>query len=45
MTTNEVVIFKSDFETGLLSKILSLPIAGTYPKDAMLFPDDQHLVS
>lgn len=45
MTTNEVVIFKSDFETGLLSKILSLPIAGTYPKDAMLFPDNQHLVS
>lgn len=45
MTTNEVVIFLADQEKGTLKKILSLPIAGTYPKDAMLFPDNKHLVS
>ena len=45
MTTNEVVIFKPNKRTGLLTRILSLPIAGDYPKDAMLFPDNLHLVS
>ncbi|MCD7738614.1 MAG: lactonase family protein [Lachnospiraceae bacterium] len=42
---NSVVIFNRDEETGLLSKILCLPISGSYPKDAMLFPDNKHLVS
>ena len=45
MTTNEVVIFRADANDGKLSRILSLPIAGAYPKDAMLFPDSRHLVS
>ena len=45
MTTNEVVIFSADAANVHLERILSLPIAGTYPKDAMLFPDNRHLVS
>ena len=31
--------------SGLLEKILCLPISGDYPKDATLFPDNKHLVS
>ncbi|MBO4702779.1 MAG: lactonase family protein [Lachnospiraceae bacterium] len=42
---NSVEIFKRDEETGLLTKILWLPISGSYPKDAALFPDKKHLVS
>ncbi|MBR5970939.1 MAG: beta-propeller fold lactonase family protein, partial [Lachnospiraceae bacterium] len=45
MTTNEVVIFRAHESDGTLSRVLSLPIAGAYPKDAMLFPDNRHLVS
>ena len=42
---NSVVLYSIDQETGLLSKILCLPISGDYPKDAALFPDNKHLVS
>ncbi|WP_026503855.1 lactonase family protein [Butyrivibrio sp. NC3005] len=42
---NDVDIYKVDKESGKLDKILGLPIAGTYPKDAALFPDNHHLVS
>ena len=42
---NSVEIFKRNEDDGLLSKILCLPISGTYPKDAALFPDLKHLVS
>lgn len=42
---NSAVIFRIDKETGLLSKVLCLPISGEYPKDATLFPDNRHLVS
>lgn len=42
---NSVIIYRHDEETGLLSKILCLPVNGSYPKDAMLFPDNRHLVS
>ena len=42
---NSVVIYDIDAETGFLSKILCLPINGSYPKDAALFPDNKHLVS
>lgn len=42
---NSVEIFKRDNETGMLTKVLGLPISGTYPKDAALFPDLKHLVS
>ena len=38
-------IYRVDKETGLLKKILGLPVAGEYPKDAALFPDNRHLVS
>ncbi|MBR6256565.1 MAG: lactonase family protein [Lachnospiraceae bacterium] len=42
---NSVSIFKIDQKEGLLSKLLTLPISGDYPKDAALFPDNRHLVS
>ena len=42
---NSVIIYNIDKETGMLSKILCLPINGSYPKDAALFPDNKHLVS
>lgn len=42
---NSVTIYKIDEKTGLLSKILCLPISGDYPKDAAIFPDNKHLVS
>ena len=28
-----------------MTKLFCLPISGEYPKDAMLFPDNRHLVS
>lgn len=42
---NSVIIYSIDQETGLLTKILCLPISGDYPKDVALFPDNRHLVS
>jgi len=42
---NSVVLYSIDQKTGLLKKILCLPISGDYPKDATLFPDNRHLVS
>ncbi|MBR3040559.1 MAG: lactonase family protein [Lachnospiraceae bacterium] len=42
---NSVAIFKRDEETGMLTRILCLPISGAYPKDALLYPDNKHLVS
>lgn len=42
---NSVILYHIDQGTGLLSKILCLPISGEYPKDAALFPDNRHLVS
>lgn len=42
---NTVTIYKVDKKTGLLEKLLCLPISGDYPKDAVLFPDNKHLVS
>ncbi len=42
---NSVIIYNIDEETGMLSKILCLPVNGSYPKDAALFPDNKHLVS
>ena len=40
-----MVVYEIDQETGLLRKLLCLPISGDYPKDAALFPDNRHLVS
>lgn len=42
---NTATIYKVDKKTGLLEKLLCLPISGDYPKDAVLFPDNRHLVS
>lgn len=42
---NSVVVMSIDKKSGLLSKVLCLPISGDYPKDACLFPDNKHLVS
>lgn len=42
---NSVIIYKINQKTGMLEKILCLPISGSYPKDAALFPDGKHLVS
>lgn len=42
---NTATIYKVNQKTGILEKLLCLPISGDYPKDAMLFPDNRHLVS
>lgn len=42
---NSVVAYEVNKETGMLKKVLCLPVSGEYPKDAALFPDDKHLVS
>lgn len=42
---NSVILYHIDKKSGLLSKILCLPVSGDYPKDAVLFPDNRHLVS
>ncbi|MDR2889873.1 MAG: lactonase family protein, partial [Lachnospiraceae bacterium] len=42
---NSVVVYSIDDETGMLTKLLCLPVSGDYPKDAALFPDNRHLVS
>ncbi|MCR5094669.1 MAG: lactonase family protein [Lachnospiraceae bacterium] len=42
---NSVTVFSVDKETGLLTMNLCLPIAGEFPKDASLLPDNRHLVS
>lgn len=42
---NSVIVYNIDSKTGMLSKILCLPVSGDYPKDAALFPDNKHLVS
>lgn len=42
---NSVIVYEIDQNSGMLSKKLCLPISGDYPKDASLFPDNQHLVS
>jgi len=42
---NSAAIYKIDEKTGLLTKLLCLPVSGEYPKDVALFPDNKHLVS
>ena len=42
---NSAAIYKIDEKTGLLTKLLCLPVSGVYPKDVALFPDNKHLVS
>ena len=42
---NSVVIYSVDEKTGLLTKVLRLPISGEYPKDADMFPNNKFIVS
>lgn len=42
---NSVIVYNIEQSTGMLEKILCLPVSGDYPKDAALFPDNKHLVS
>ncbi len=42
---NSVIIYDRDETTGLLTKNFCLPVSGSYPKDAAMFPDCKHLVS
>lgn len=42
---NSVAVFRIDEKTGLLDKLLVLPISGDYPKDVGFFPDGKHIVS
>lgn len=42
---NSVILYEIDEQTGMLTKKFCLPISGDYPKDAVLFPDNRHLVS
>lgn len=42
---NSVILYEIDEKTGMLTKKFCLPVSGDYPKDAVLFPDNRHLVS
>lgn len=42
---NSTVVFNVNKEDGTLSKNFCLPVSGEYPKDAVLFPGNQFLVS
>ena len=42
---NSVVVYNVDQKSGMLKTNFCLPISGTYPKDAELFPGNQFLVS
>lgn len=42
---NSAVVYSRDAKTGLLTKIVCLPVSGEYPKDAALFPDHKNLVA
>ena len=41
---NSVSIFPIDPKSGMLERMCSLPISGSYPKDLDVFPDDRTLV-
>ena len=40
---NTVGMFEVDAETGLLERKFVLPVSGDYPKDLVIFPDNQHI--
>ena len=40
---NTVSMYAVDKDTGLLTKKLTLPISGDYPKDLVIFPDGNHI--
>ena len=41
---NSVSVYNRDPDTGLLTQLCCLPIAGDYPKDLGIFPDGKHIV-
>ena len=43
LSENTVSMYEIDAETGLLEKKFTLPISGDYPKDIVIFPDNQHI--
>lgn len=42
---NSVAIYEINRETGMVSKVLKLPVSGKYPKDIEVFPDEKTLIS
>ncbi len=42
---NSVIIYNVDKASGMLTTNFCLPVSGTYPKDAELFPNNKFLVS
>ncbi len=42
---NSAAVFSVNADTGMLTKLLCLPVSGDYPKDCVLFPDNRHMVS
>lgn len=40
---NTVAMYEVDGETGLLDRKFVLPVSGDYPKDLVIFPDNQHI--
>ena len=40
---NSVACYKIDQESGMLTRLFSLPTSGNYPKDIALFPDQKHI--
>lgn len=42
---NSAVVYSVSKDTGILTRLLCLPVSGDYPKDVALFPDNNHLVS
>jgi len=42
---NSVMVYSVSEKTGILEKVVCLPVSGDYPKDASFFPDNKHIVS
>ena len=40
---NTVSMYEIDVESGMLEKKFTLPVSGDYPKDLVIFPDNQHI--
>ena len=40
---DSVACYKTDQDSGLLTRLFSLPTSGIYPKDIALFPDQKHI--
>ena len=40
---DSVACYQIEHESGMLTRLFSLPISGMYPKDIALFPDQKHL--